>query len=86
VSDGRLTIDNNVSERPVRLQAIEGIESGEAGQQAVVLSTFLAGQKRLRLEPWAYVRDVLLRLGVGERGFPQSRAAKVAQLRPDEAE
>jgi transposase len=70
-SDGRLTIDNNVSERTLRLQAIgrknwEFLGSPEAGPRAAVLFTILAGAKRHRLEPWAYVRDVLLRLSAGE--------------------
>ena len=70
-SDGRLTIDNNVSERTLRLQAIgrknwEFLGSPEAGRRAAVLFTILAGAKRHRLEPWAYVREVLLRLSVGE--------------------
>ena len=71
VNDGRLTIDNNVSERTLRPQAIgrknwEFLGSPEAGSRAAVLFTILAGAKRHRLEPWAYVRDVLLRLSVGE--------------------
>ncbi len=71
VSDGRLTIDNNVSERTLRLQAIgrknwEFLGSPAAGPRAAVLFTILAGAKRHRLEPWSYVRDVLLRLSVGE--------------------
>jgi transposase len=71
VSDGRLTIDNNVSERTVRLQAIgrknwEFLGSAAAGPRAAVLFTILAGAKRHRLEPWAYVRDVLLHLSAGE--------------------
>jgi transposase len=70
-SDGRLTIDNNVSERTLRLQAIgrknwEFIGSETAGPRAAVLFTILAGAKRHRLEPWAYVRDLLLRLSAGE--------------------
>jgi transposase len=70
-SDGRLTIDNNVSERTLRLQAIgrknwEFLGSEAAGPRAAVLFTILAGAKRHRLEPWAYVRDVLLRLSAGE--------------------
>ena len=70
-SDGRLTIDNNVSERTLRLQAIgrknwEFLGSEAAGPRAAVLFTILAGAKRHRLEPWAYLRDVLLRLSVGE--------------------
>jgi len=68
--DGRLTIDNNVSERTLRLQAIgrknwEFLGSAEAGPRAAVLFTILAGAKRHHLEPWAYLRDVLLRLSVG---------------------
>ena len=71
VSDGRLTIDNNVSERTLRLQAIgrknwEFLGSAAAGPRAAVLFTILAGAKRHRLEPWAYLRDVLLRLSAGE--------------------
>jgi transposase len=71
VSDGRLSIDNNVSERTLRLQTIgrknwEFLGSPEAGPRAAVLFTILAGAKRHRLEPWAYVREVLLRLSVGE--------------------
>ncbi|MHB1557461.1 MAG: transposase domain-containing protein [Isosphaeraceae bacterium] len=31
-----------------------------------MLFTILAGAKRHHLEPWAYVRDVLLRLSAGE--------------------
>jgi hypothetical protein len=71
VSDGRLTIDNNISERTLRLQAIgrknwEFLGSAEAGPRASVLFTILAGAKRHRLEPWAYLREVLLRMSGGE--------------------
>jgi transposase len=70
-TDGRLTIDNNVSERTLRLQAIGRrnwtfLGSAEAGPRAAVLFTILAGAKRHRLEPWAYLRDVVLRLCAGE--------------------
>jgi transposase len=70
-SDGRLTIDNNVSERTLRLQAIgrkksEFLGSAAAGPRAALLFTVLVGAKRHRLEPWAYLRDVLLRLSAGE--------------------
>jgi transposase len=70
VSDGRLTIDNNISERTLRLQAIgrknwEFLGSADAGPRAAVLFTILAGAKRHRLEPWAYLRDVLLHLSAG---------------------
>jgi transposase len=67
--DGRLTIDNNVSERRLRDQAIGRknwmfLGSVEAGPRAAVLCTVIAGAKRHRLEPWAYLRDVILQLSV----------------------
>lgn len=67
--DGRLTIDNNVSERRLRDQAIGRknwmfLGNDAAGQRAAVLCTIIAGAKRHRLEPWAYLRDVILQLSV----------------------
>jgi transposase len=88
VSDGRLTIDNNVSERTVRLQAIgrknwEFLGSAEAGPRAAVLFTILAGAKRHRLEPWAYVRDVLLHLSAGETDLEPLLPDRWAANHPD---
>jgi transposase len=65
--DGRLTIDNNASERTLRHQAVGRknwlfLGSESAGPRAAVLYTIIAGAKRHRIEPWAYVRDLLLRL------------------------
>ena len=65
--DGRLSIDNNVSERTLRHQAIGRknwlfLGSKQAGPRAAVLFTVLAGAKRHRIEPWAYLREILLRL------------------------
>jgi len=65
--DGRLTIDNNVSERTLRHQAIGRknwmfLGSGQAGPRAAILFTILAGAKRHRIEPWTYLRELLLRL------------------------
>ena len=67
--DGRLTIDNNMSEHRVRDQAIGRknwmfLGSAEAGPRAAVLCTILAGAKRHRLKPWAYMHDVILQLAV----------------------
>jgi transposase len=67
--DGRLTIDNNASERRLRDQAIGRknwmfLGSDEAGPRAAVLCTIIAGAKRHRLEPWAYLKDVILQLSV----------------------
>jgi transposase len=65
--DGRLSIDNNVSERTLRQQAIGRknwlfLGSKQAGPRAAVLFTILAGAKRHRIEPWAYLKEILLRL------------------------
>jgi transposase len=80
--DGRLTIDNNVSERRLRDQAIGRknwmfLGSVDAGPRAAVLCTVLAGAKRHRLEPWAYLHDVILQLSVD--ASPES----LAGLLPD---
>jgi transposase len=80
--DGRLTIDNNVSERRLRDQAIGRknwmfLGSARAGPRAAVLCTIIAGAKRLRLEPWAYVRDVILQLSV------DASPERLAELLPD---
>ncbi len=65
--DGRLTIDNNTSERTLRPQAIGRknwlfLGSEPAGPRAAVLYSILAGAKRHRIEPWAYLRELLIRL------------------------
>jgi transposase len=80
--DGRLTIDNNTSERRVRDQAIGRknwmfLGSAEAGPRAAVLCTVIAGAKRHRLEPWAYLHDVIQQLSVD--ASPES----LARLLPD---
>jgi hypothetical protein len=36
----------------------------EAGPRAAVICTIIAGAKRHRLEPWAYLIDVILQLSV----------------------
>jgi transposase len=38
----------------------------DRGLTAAVLFTIMSGAKRHRLEPWAYLRDVVLRLSAGE--------------------
>jgi transposase len=80
--DGRLTIDNNVSERRLRDQAIGRknwmfLGSDEAGPRAAVLCTIIAGAKRHRLEAWAYLHDVILQLSV------DASSESLARLLPD---
>src|SRR3954470_13800108 len=87
--DGRLTIDNNLSERTLRLQAIgrknwEFLGSEAAGPRAAVLFTILAGAKRHRLEPWAYLRDVLLRLSAGETDLEAMLPDRWAASHPEQ--
>ena len=65
--DGRLTIDNNVSERTLRHQAIGRknwlfLGGPQAGPRAAVLYSILHSAKRHHIEPWAYLQDLLLRL------------------------
>jgi|GEM_PF-30189 len=66
-TDGRLTIDNNLSERTVRALAIgranwKFIGSEPAGYRMAVLFTIMANAKRHHLEPFSYVRDLLMRM------------------------
>ena len=87
-SDGRLTIDNNISERTLRLQAIgrknwEFLGSAETGPRAAVLFTILAGAKRHHLEPWAYLRDVLLRLSAGDTDLESMLPDRWAASHPE---
>jgi len=68
--DGRRTMDNNASERTLRAIASgrknwQFLGHRNAGPRAAVLYTIVAGAKRHRMEPWAYIRDVLLQMGGG---------------------
>jgi transposase len=86
--DGRLTIDNNVSERTLRHQAIGRknylfLGSEAAGPRAAVLYTILAGAKRHRIEPWAYVRDLLLRLNADDANLEEMLPDRWAASHPD---
>jgi transposase len=70
-TDGRLTIDNNASERRVRAQAIGRknwlfVGAEQAGHRAALLYTVISSAKRHDLDIWAYVRDALERLTRGE--------------------
>jgi transposase len=65
--NGSLEIDNNISERTLRLCAIERknwmfLGSDRGGATAAICYSVLAGAKRHRIEPFAYVRDLLVSL------------------------
>jgi hypothetical protein len=71
VLDGRLPIDNNATERDLRALTIGRrnwlfIGSREAGPRAAILYTVVASAARHNLDVWAYLRDVLERLALGE--------------------
>jgi transposase len=86
--DGRLTIDNNVSERTLRHQAIGRknwlfLGSEAAGPRAAVLYTILAGAKRHRIEPWCYVRELLLRLNADDPRLEEMLPDRWAAAHPE---
>jgi transposase len=65
--DGRLEMDNNTSERTLRLCAIGRknwmfLGSDHGGETAAICFTILANAKRYQIEPFAYVRALLVAL------------------------
>jgi hypothetical protein len=69
--DGRLEIDNNTAERTLRLCAISRknwlfVGSDQGGKTAAICFSILAGAKRHRIEPLAYVRALLTALSLNE--------------------
>ena len=66
-ADGALAIDNNLSERMVRPVAIGRknylfVGSDNGGRAAAVLYSVLASAKVNQVEPFAYVRDLLMQI------------------------
>jgi transposase len=65
--DGELTIDNNASERAVKIPALGRknwlfVASRTGGRRAAILFSLIASCKANQVEPWAYLRDVFTRL------------------------
>ena len=78
---GFLAIDNNVAEREMKQLAIGrknwlSVGSPRGGQTAAVLMSFTSRCRRLGVEPWAYLQEVLTRLP----GLP---AEQLGELLPD---
>jgi transposase len=78
---GFLTIDNNVAEREMKQIAIGRknwlfFGSPQGGKTAAVLYTFTSTCRRLGVEPWAYLKDVLTRL-------PTTPQEQLPDLLPD---
>lgn len=66
-TDGDIPLDNNRTEHALRQQVIGRLNwlfvgSERGGQTAAVLYTLVASCKRLRIDPFAYLRDVFDRL------------------------
>ena len=79
--DGELSIDNNVSERSVRAQAIGRknylfVGSDRGGRTAATLYSLVGSCKRHRVDPFAYLKDVLERL-------PPHPVDRLGELLPD---
>jgi transposase len=76
-----LTIDNNVAEREMKQIAIGRknwlfFGSPQGGKTAAILYTFTSTCRRLGVEPWAYLKDVLTRL-------PTTPQEQLAELLPN---
>lgn len=66
-ADGDLAIDNNGAERSLRGVAVGRrnwtfFGSDNGGKTAAVLKSFIASCQRSKVEPWAYLKDVLGRI------------------------
>jgi transposase len=97
--DGRLEIDNNTSERTLRLCAIGRknwmfLGSYQGGETAAICFTILANAKRYQIEPFAYVRALLVALSSDQVDLESllpdvwiaAHPEHVLQYRRDEAE
>jgi hypothetical protein len=65
--DGDLSIDNNAAERSLRGIAVGRrnwtfFGSDRGGRTAAVLTSFMASCQRKKIDPWAYLCDVLGRI------------------------
>jgi transposase len=80
--DGDLEIDNNGAERSLRGIAVGRKNwlwygSDKGGQTAAILTSFTATCKRLRIDPFAYLRDVFDRISAHP-------AHRLSELLPDQ--
>lgn len=67
LSDGRLEIDNNLTENAIRPSAVGKknwlfIGHPDAGWRSAVIYSIVVSCRRRGIEPWEYLRDVLTRL------------------------
>ena len=67
LDDGRVEIDNNLVENAIRPTAIGKknwlfVGEAEAGERGAILYTIIESCRRRKIDPYAYLRDVLTRL------------------------
>ena len=79
IKDGRLPIDNNISERALRRQAVGRknwlfVGNDEGGRTNAVFTSLIASAHRNALEPWAYLRDLFCVLPT----WPKHRVLELA--------
>jgi transposase len=81
LEDGRVEIDNNLVENAIRPTAVgkkNWLFVGEAGagQRSAILYTIIESCRRRKIDPYAYLRDVLSRL-------PHMTNQQIPQLTPE---
>lgn len=88
LQDGRLEIDNNLTENAIRPSAVGKknwlfIGHPEAGWRSAVIYSVIVSCRRRGIEPWQYLSDVLQRLPA----MKQSELASIlpARWKPTEA-
>ena len=64
LDDGRLPLDNNISERELRRQAVGRknwmfLGSDDGGHVNAIFTSLLASCRMVGVEPWAYLRDLM---------------------------
>lgn len=81
LDDGRLPLDNNISERELRREAVGRknwlfVGNDDAGEINATFVTLIASCQLHGIEPWAYLRDLLCVLP----RWPHSRVLELAPL------
>jgi transposase len=81
LKDPRLRLDNNISERALRIMALGRrnflfVGHDEAGQNLAILQTLVATCKLHKVNPYDYLVDVLVRV----QSHPQSRIAELLPM------
>lgn len=79
LADGRLPLDNNISERELRRQAVGRknwlfVGSEDGAQANAAFTSLLASCRMHNVEPWAYLRDIFCLV----RNWPRHRLLELA--------